>query len=289
MAAINDCKKSPPSLKLTYFNIQGVAERVRLAFVLAGVPFEDRRISFAEWPELKKACRYGQLPVLSVDGVDVPQSYAMSMLAADYSDSLLPEDPKARMRVNEVMGLAGDFDKAWLPCLYMGMRPSIYGYPEGSNRTPAGRARVKQLREAFAATDLPKYLQWYSDLLTEAGGAFFGGAAPSLADCHILPQLRAFTAGHIDFVPTDCLQAFPVVTAWIDRMLALPPIKKWYDDRAKADAAAKAAAPKPAPAVRASLSPATAVVAAATVATANWKLGLAAAAVLALTSLVKRK
>jgi hypothetical protein len=38
-----------PTYKLTYFNIAGAAEKVRLAFVLAGIEFEDHRIAFDEW------------------------------------------------------------------------------------------------------------------------------------------------------------------------------------------------------------------------------------------------
>eukprot|EP01046_Picozoa_sp_COSAG06_P102267 COSAG06_NODE_48432_length_332_cov_0.665236_1_plen_52_part_10 len=43
----------PASLKLSYFNIQGAAEKVRLAFVLGRIPFEDHRVPFPEWTALK--------------------------------------------------------------------------------------------------------------------------------------------------------------------------------------------------------------------------------------------
>jgi hypothetical protein len=66
-----------PEYKLTYFDIRGEkqkyilitdmkdrifpflilyianAEHIRLIFVVAGIPYEEKRISFAEWPELK--------------------------------------------------------------------------------------------------------------------------------------------------------------------------------------------------------------------------------------------
>lgn len=64
--------------KLTYFDIQGVAEKVRLAFVLSGTPFEDERVSFAQWGEMKSCTKFGQLPLLSIDGGEhVAQSGAM--------------------------------------------------------------------------------------------------------------------------------------------------------------------------------------------------------------------
>ena len=51
-------------VKLSYFDIEGTAEPVRLAFILAGIPFEDDRIKFTQWPEFKKTTPYGQVPVL---------------------------------------------------------------------------------------------------------------------------------------------------------------------------------------------------------------------------------
>ena len=50
------------SIKLTYFDIEGAAEKVRLALVIAGVPFEDDRIEFSKWrgPNgLKNTMPYG--------------------------------------------------------------------------------------------------------------------------------------------------------------------------------------------------------------------------------------
>ena len=43
-----------PPYKLTYFNVPGRGEVSRMLFTMAGVPFEDKRIEFKEWPEMKK-------------------------------------------------------------------------------------------------------------------------------------------------------------------------------------------------------------------------------------------
>ncbi|EFO91316.1 hypothetical protein CRE_11848 [Caenorhabditis remanei] len=68
-----------PSYKLTYFDVRGLAEASRLLFHLAGVPFEDKRITFGDgsWEKLKDSTPFGQIPVLSVDGFEIPQSAAI--------------------------------------------------------------------------------------------------------------------------------------------------------------------------------------------------------------------
>ena len=40
-------------IKLTYFDGKGRGELSRLILAHGGVPYEDHRVSFAEWPALK--------------------------------------------------------------------------------------------------------------------------------------------------------------------------------------------------------------------------------------------
>ena len=59
-------------IKLSYFPIQGVAEKVRLAFVLKGIEFEDDRIPFDVFGSTVKATtKYGQLPLLTLENGQV--------------------------------------------------------------------------------------------------------------------------------------------------------------------------------------------------------------------------
>lgn len=57
--------------RLTYFPIEAVAEKVRLAFVVTGTDFDDVRVKMGseEWKSLKPKTPNGQLPVLeNADG-----------------------------------------------------------------------------------------------------------------------------------------------------------------------------------------------------------------------------
>jgi len=214
-------------VKLTYFNIAGVAEKVRLALVLTNTPFEDKRIAFQEWGELKKNTKYGTLPMMEVDGKPfLSQSDAMLRWAAAQGDgSLCPEENKWEME--ELMCLADDLTRAWSPALYVGMRPRQLGYPDD---WPAEEkaAKVKFMRERFLAEDLPKYMGFLQDQLARSGGPFLCGKCITIADLKLYPQVLYFTTGTGDYVPKDSLDAYPVIKQWLDSIRAVPEIASYY-------------------------------------------------------------
>ena len=94
-----------------------------------GVDFEDVRIDFKDWPQMKKTMKYGQVPLLEVDGQQLFQSGAMVRWAGEFlgDGSLYPSCPMARYKVEEMMGLADDITRSWTPCLYVAMRPADMG------------------------------------------------------------------------------------------------------------------------------------------------------------------
>lgn len=58
-----------PDYKLTYFDVDGGrAEPVRIAFHIAGIPFEDKRLSYQEFGEIFPTMRFHAVPVLEIDG-----------------------------------------------------------------------------------------------------------------------------------------------------------------------------------------------------------------------------
>ena len=182
--------------------------------------------------ELKPKTKYGQLPILSIDGGEpIAQSHAMLRYAGRQGDgSLYPVDAEAMLAIEEVLGLAGDFDRAWLPCHGIANYSEKFGYPADFAKTDEGKERIRALRTAFLTNTLPTLLGYYTHHL-EKTGAFFCGAQPTIADCYILPQLRLFQRGIIDHVPTDCLDGYPVITAWIQRMMELPQLREWYSKK----------------------------------------------------------
>merc|ERR1711904_243839 len=106
------------------------------------------------------------------------------------------------------------------------MRPEFLGHEFATDE--AKTAKVKTMREKFVAEDLPKFLGFYTKIL-EKTGAFFCGDKLTIADIAILVQIRHLQKGVMDYIPATCVDAFPVVTAWQERVMAVPQIKAWYE------------------------------------------------------------
>jgi glutathione S-transferase len=50
----------------------------------------------------------------------------------------------------------------------------------------------------------------------------------TIADCVILPQLAKWQAGYVDYIPKDILDSYPVITAYLERIRAVPAVAAWY-------------------------------------------------------------
>merc|ERR1711933_91884 len=91
------------------------------------------------------------------------------------------------------------------------------------------KERIASMRKKFIANELPKYLNYISDMIDRNGGKWLvAGENPTLADCQAVPFLRSFTKGHIDHIETSCLDINPKVVAYVKRFCALPEIKGRY-------------------------------------------------------------
>ncbi|WP_411025540.1 glutathione S-transferase family protein, partial [Salmonella sp. s55004] len=79
---MNIINNKMPSYKLLYFNVKARGEPIRFLFAIAGVTYEDKRVNGEEWGKIKPTTTLGQLPILYVDGKEVPQSRAINRLVA---------------------------------------------------------------------------------------------------------------------------------------------------------------------------------------------------------------
>ncbi|TOF81862.1 hypothetical protein CGJ15_26295, partial [Vibrio parahaemolyticus] len=80
-----------PEYKLIYFNSRGRAELARWICAYGNIPYTDERIPKADWPSRKPGISGGKLPVLMVDGKQLPESLAIARYLAKQA-KLVPDD-----------------------------------------------------------------------------------------------------------------------------------------------------------------------------------------------------
>jgi glutathione S-transferase len=230
MAGGGDSVSVPKKIKLTYFNIEGVAEKIRLALKIGGISFEDERVDFAAWQGgMKAKTPFGQLPLLSLDdSAPIAQSGAMLRYVGRLC-GLYPSNPTQALHIDEVVGLQEDLAKSLSPSIYIGMRPHLFGYPENLPEEEK-KAIQHRLRTALISEggDLLNYLQYFEGILQKSGGGFLCGDKPTIADCALLPQLRQLKSGRLDGIPTSIVDSYPLLSAYYARMMALPALQAHY-------------------------------------------------------------
>lgn len=221
---------SAPSIELKYFNIEGAAEKVRLAFVIGGIPFSDVRVPFDQWGALKPTTPYGQLPTMSIDGGEpIAQSDAMLRYAGQLATAngvpLFPADNM--LAIEEARGLVSDLEREWRIPVGIGFQdPALFGHSPEIKGTPEHTAIVQAVRAKFLAEELPKYMGFLSARLGRS--AYLCGESPTIADCALIPVLNRLSSGGVDHVPAECLGPFPEVVQYVARFMELPEVKAWY-------------------------------------------------------------
>ncbi|CAG9763144.1 unnamed protein product [Ceutorhynchus assimilis] len=116
---------SPP-YKLTYFDIMGLGEPLRILLSYGNLDYEDFRVPRENWPNLKASMPFGQMPVLEHAGKTYHQSMAIARFLAkkvklvgkdEFEDLEIDaavdtiNDFRTTMGFDDVIPLLGDFGK----------------------------------------------------------------------------------------------------------------------------------------------------------------------------------
>ena len=235
-----------PRIRLTYLDIKGVAEPIRLAMYVGGLLFEDRRVSYDDVAVLRAegALPFGQVPLLELmsdDGTVVErhaQSGALLRWAGRRVGWLYP--PALRLRVDAVEEALAD--------IKMVLRPQWYGHVLG--RSPVSGAPLVALNAAQRAQTaallgeevLPARFKQLERLVggvhnsateglsTPAPGPFFCGAALTICDLSffvigegLLDDSFCTGVKHADALLDDC----PRLRALLAAVAAHPKVMEW--------------------------------------------------------------
>jgi len=199
------------SYRLTYFDIDGGrAEPIRIAFHAAGIDFEDNRISFAEFHEMRQGARFHCVPVLEIDGAAVTQSNAISRYVGKMA-GLYPEDDLQALYCDEALGAIEDVSH----CIV-----GTFGL-EGEE--------LRLAREKLVEGWLSVYLRGLDDLLARGGGEYFADKCLTVADLKVFGLTTWLRSGTLDHVPTDLVQDLaPSLVEHQERIERDPRVAAYY-------------------------------------------------------------
>jgi len=199
--------------KLTYFNIRARGEHIRFIFAYAGVPYEDIRINFKDWPDMEPKIKTGQLPILQFDGKELSQSQAIARFLAGKYD-LVAEDPFVAARADEVAGFMTE--------LQLEFRTASIEKDE---------AKKSVFQDEFVKTVAPKYYGIMEELVASTGsGKFIRGDKPSWQDFYIANWIEIFGDG---LVGENFVDQYPNLKKVKEAVFAIPAIKAHVDKRPK--------------------------------------------------------
>ncbi|MCP4299481.1 MAG: glutathione S-transferase [Gammaproteobacteria bacterium] len=200
--------------KLTYFDFDGGrAEPIRIAFHVAGIDFEDNRLSFPEFSEMRQGTRFNSVPVLEIDGAAVTQSNALCRYVGKMA-GLYPADDLQALYCDEVLGALEDV-------MHHVMR--TFGL-EGED--------LRLAREEFADGWLSIYLRGLAELLARGGGEYFADNGLTVADLKAFVQTHWLRSGTLDYVPTDLVQQLaPGLVEHQQRIESDPRVAAYYASR----------------------------------------------------------
>ncbi|CAJ0956480.1 unnamed protein product, partial [Mesorhabditis belari] len=198
--------------KLYYFAGRGFGEPTRMLFKLAGEEFEDVRIESADWPNHKASMPMGQMPVLEVNGVKIPQSSAIARYVA------------------RKFGFAGKTpeDMAWADALVDGFK-DYYKEITDYYYTALGFLNKGDAEELYKTVFLPardKHFGMLNDRLKAQGTGFLVGDSVTWADLFWTDHMTT-----IEKLKPDAFTGFPEVVALKKRVDAIPQIKAWIESR----------------------------------------------------------
>jgi len=203
-----------PSYKLIYFDFDGGrAEPIRIAFHAAGIEFEDQRISFPEFGEMRQSTRFNSVPVLEINGAQVTQSNALSRYVGKMA-GLYPSDDLQALYCDEVLDALEDVSH------YIVRTFGLEG------------EELRLAREKLAEGWLTVYLRGLNELLARGGGEYFANGGLTIADLKAFVQTRALRAGNLDHIPTDLVRRLaPSLIEHQERVEADPRVLAYYASR----------------------------------------------------------
>ncbi|CAI2330655.1 unnamed protein product [Caenorhabditis sp. 36 PRJEB53466] len=213
-----------PNYKLTYFNFRGIGEVPRQLFHLSGTPFEDDRLDgpdyiypgqkFEVWDEMKPKTPFGRVPILSVDGFEIPESAAICRYLAR-KFGYAGKTPEEAAWADAIVDQFKDFGVAF--------RPTIVAQRAGK---PA--EEIQKLREETYIPARDNYFRNLNRILEKSKSGFLVGDGLTWADLVLADSL--YTLGNMKELDESNKEHLKL-KKFQERIYGLPELKDYIAKR----------------------------------------------------------
>ncbi|XP_071647924.1 glutathione S-transferase-like [Temnothorax longispinosus] len=196
-----------PSYKLTYFDLTGVGEPIRLLFSYAGIDFVDKRIDKNDWPKLKPTMPFGKVPVLEVDGKRIHQSVAIARYVAKQC-SLAGKNDLESLEIDSTVDTIYD------------LKANLEDFHYES------KEQAKEEKLKAAKVTVPYYLERLDAQVKKNGGYFVGGTL-TWADITFVALLDYLN----HMINENIIEKYENLKQLQKKVEELPAIKSWIKKR----------------------------------------------------------
>lgn len=179
-----------------------------MAFVVAGVEFEDNRLASDAWASLKPHTPFGALPILEVEGKPaVSQTNAiLTYIGRKYE--LLPRDEWEGLRLQSLLEAAEE------------LRYTI--------AKTFGIKDADELKRRRAELVEGPIRNWGTHMEKQIVGPFAAGEQIGVADIKLFVMLGWLKKGVLDHIPADVLDHLPKLQALFENVKNHPKVVDWY-------------------------------------------------------------
>jgi len=198
-----------PTYKLTYFNVRGRGETIRLCLAAAGIKYEDKRVEFKDWPALKPSTPFGSLPVLEVDGKQLGQSMTIARYVAR-EGGLVGKNSLEQALVDSIVDSITDLREKMV---------EVQWAPDDKKE-----AVKKDFQEKVIPGSLPNLEKFAAANKEKAG--YFVGSKLTLADIHLFSIVELLKQS-----APEILSKFPALKKVFDTVEANPKIAEYIKKR----------------------------------------------------------
>ncbi|KAG8223841.1 hypothetical protein J437_LFUL007862 [Ladona fulva] len=207
--------------KLIYFHAMGLAEPIRYLLAYGKIEFEDTRIPYESFHEMKKGMPMGQLPVLEYEGKTLYQSIAICRFLAKKL-KLCGHNEEDAVDCDIIVDTITDFRLYFKDVLF--------------TDDPDLKA---QKREKLVKEMIPYYLSRFESIVAKNKGQFVAGSVSISTLKFILTWADFYFAGILcfmeSFLKIDLLEGYPLLKMMREKVDNLLGVKEWIETRPKTE------------------------------------------------------